>query len=146
MRHLWHIRALLVMPLVCGVGDLRADPGLVVVMSAASGIESLNQDQVTNIFMGRFRQLPNGAAARPIDQPPGDPIRADFYQRLVHKQPSEIKAYWSRLIFSGKTSPPRQAKSREEIVTWLLKDPGAVGYLRPDQLDTRIKPVLDLSH
>ena len=129
--------------LFCGAAP-RAEQGLVVAMNAASGVSSLSREQVINIFLGRFRQLPDGTMARPIDQPSGDPAKADFYQRLVNKQLAEIRAYWARLVFSGKTSPPQQAKSADDVVQWLLDEPGAIGYLRSGQLRPELRAVFDL--
>ncbi len=115
-----------------GTTVLWADPGVLVVMNAASGVESLTRDQVVNIFLGRFRQLPNGMPALPIDQPADQPLKATFYQRLVNKQLAEIRAYWARLVFSGKTTPPRQAETPEQVLQWLAENPGAVAYLDTD--------------
>jgi hypothetical protein len=50
----------------------------VVVVSAASAIGPLSQDQAINIFLGRYRRLPNGDLAVPIDQPETGSLRAEF--------------------------------------------------------------------
>ncbi len=77
----------------------RAD--LVVVVNARSNVDALTRDQVTNIFLGRYRLLPSGMTAMPIDQPAGQTEKARFYRLLVNKDLSEIDAYWARLVFSG---------------------------------------------
>lgn len=126
------------------VSPARADPDLVVVVSAQSGVERLSADDVVNIFMGRYRQLPTGIAAVPVDQPEARPERAHFYRLLVNKDLAEINAYWARLLFSGKTSPPRQVKSTAEMLELLAKQPGAIGYLDSSQVDARFRAVLNL--
>lgn len=68
-------------------------------------IETLSRTDVINIFMGRFRQLPSGATAQPIDIPVS-PVRAQFYRVLVNKEPAEMNAYWARLVFARRTVPP----------------------------------------
>ena len=62
---------------------MRADGRLVVVINETGGVERLTHEQVVNIFLGRFRQLPNGLAATPIDRPRDDELMADFYRLLV---------------------------------------------------------------
>ena len=121
-----------------------ASAELVVVVNAHSGVERLTRDEVVNIFMGRYRQLPSGIPALPIDQPLTQPARARFYRLLVDKDTSEINAYWSRLIFSGKTSPPRQAESVSEVLEWLAKQKGAIGYIERSQVTPQVKIVFDL--
>ncbi|EGV29682.1 hypothetical protein ThidrDRAFT_3126 [Thiorhodococcus drewsii AZ1] len=120
------------------------ETSLVVAIHVSAGVETLTRDQVINIFLGRFRQLPNGHLAIPIDQDSDHPIRAEFYRRLVGKNPAEIHAYWARLIFSGKTTPPREAESEEQIIQWLMTEPGAIGYLPADRLREPLKAVFTL--
>jgi ABC-type phosphate transport system substrate-binding protein len=124
---------------------MAAAADLVVVVNANSGVERLSRDEVINIFLGRYRQFANGAAALPIDQPAGPGEKAQFYRQLVGKELAEINAYWSRLVFSGKTSPPRQAANAREVLDWLGSQPGAVGYLDRERVDPRLRIVLDLA-
>ncbi|MDP2785559.1 MAG: hypothetical protein Q8O38_13340 [Sulfurimicrobium sp.] len=116
---------------------------LVVVANAGSGVERLSRDEVINIFLGRYRQLPSGLAALPIDQPAEQPLKAQFYRKLVNKDLAEINAYWARLIFSGKTSPPRQAASAAEVMAWLVRTPGAIGYVERGMVDARLRIVME---
>lgn len=122
----------------------RAEADLVVVVNARSGIERLSLDSVINIFMGRYRQLPSGIPAQPIDQPEERPEKARFYRLLVDKDLAEINAYWARLIFSGKTSPPYQAKGTAEILDRLARQPGTIAYIERSQADPRARIVLEL--
>lgn len=117
---------------------------IVVVMSTSSGVEALTREQVINIFFGRFRQLPNGETAVPVDQPMEQPLKSAFYRKLVNKDLAEIRAYWARLVFSGRTSPPEQAATEEEALQLLLERPGAVGYLWNGPLPPKLRVVLDL--
>ncbi len=137
----------LVQPLFIGLFGLSlnlcADP--VVVVNARSGIERLSRDEVTNIFLGRYRKLPNGGTALPIDQPENSGMRADFYRKLVNKDLNEINAYWSRLIFSGKTAPPRQTEQGAEVLAWLAANPGGIAYIEREQVDRRFRIVLEFA-
>jgi hypothetical protein len=56
-----------------GAGDL------VVVVNPNSGIEQLTRNQIIDIFLGRYRKLPSGAVAIPIDLRVGTPERKEFY-------------------------------------------------------------------
>lgn len=135
---------LLIIPWLLGSAHAQDMAKLVVVVNAASGVDALTREQVINIFLGRFRQLPTGMAALPVDQPAEQPLRADFYRQLVNKSPAEIRAYWARLVFSGKTAPPQGAKTQDEVLQWLAERPGAIGYLRADQLTPQLKVVFEL--
>lgn len=120
---------------------VSAEPAVVV--NAESGLMHLSQDQVINIFLGRYRRLPDGGTALPIDQPESSTLRAEFYRRLVNKDLNEINAYWSRLIFSGRTLPPVQAANAAEVQFLLLGNPGGIAYMERSQVDRRFRIVLE---
>ena len=120
---------------------VMAEP--VVVVNARNGVGQLSQDEVINIFLGRYRRFPGGAAAIPIDQPESTPLRAEFYRKLVNKDLNQINAYWSRLIFSGKTSPPKQAANTVEAIQLMLSHTGGIAYLERDQVDSRFRIIME---
>ena len=116
---------------------------LVVVVNPASGVEALTRNEVINIFLGRFRQLPSGIAAQPIDLPASS-AKAQFYRSLVNKEPAEINAYWARLVFSGRTSPPRQTEHLDEVIAALRAHPGGIAYMERGRVSSREKIVFEL--
>jgi ABC-type phosphate transport system substrate-binding protein len=118
---------------------------VVVVVGAQSGIERLSRDDVINIFLGRYRRLASGIAAVPVDQPAASGLRAEFYRKLTDKDLAEINAYWARLFFSGKTSPPLQASTAAEAQHLIAGIPGGIGYVDRSQVDHRLRVVLDLA-
>lgn len=119
---------------------------VVVVVGAGSGIKALKQDEVINIFLGRYRKLPSGVLARPYDLPAGDELRTAFYRKLVDKNPAEISAYWARLYFSGKTKPPEVSASVQELIKAVATVEGAIGYVERSQVDERVRIVLPLGN
>jgi hypothetical protein len=142
-----HIRllhfTLLTLLSLLAILPVKAEP--VVVINAGSGVERLSQDEVINIFLGRYRQLPSGITAMPIDQPADQPLRAQFYRLLVNKDLAELNAYWARLIFSGKISPPRQAASASEVLEWVARTRGGIAYIERNMADQRVKIVMEFS-
>ena len=117
----------------------RADVAIVV--NPSNEIASLSRSEAINIFMGRYRKLPNGTVALPLDLVP---LRARFYQALVSKDLSEINSYWARLILSGQTSPPQQIRSTAEIINIIENNLGAIGYLDSTQVADNMRVVFEL--
>ena len=78
-------------------------------------VNSLTPDQVEKLFLGKTSAFPGGASAIPIDPPKG-PERDAFYLKTTGKQPSQLKAYWSKQIFTGAGQPPKEAESAQELV------------------------------
>lgn len=135
------VRLLLLLLILPTASVALADP--VVVVPAAQSLRQLSREEVTNIFLGRFRALPDGATAEPIDQPAGSALRGSFYRALVNKDAASIDAYWSRLHFSGKASPPLQVSDPGEVIRQLFSRPGAIAYLDRQQVDGRMRIVFE---
>jgi ABC-type phosphate transport system substrate-binding protein len=109
-----------------------------------SGIDRLTKDQVIDIFLGRYRKLPSGRAALPIDLTEANAARASFYQLLVKKSLPEISSYWARLVFSGKTSPPFQVSDATTAVELVESNPNAIAYVDRASINERVKVVLEI--
>lgn len=114
---------------------------LVVIANPASGVERLSRDDAVNIFMGRYKKLPSGVSALPLDQA-GE--KAAFYRALLGKELPEIRSYWARLVFSGQSAPPRQLDSAEEVIEVVASNKGAIGYVDRKSVDLRVSVVLEL--
>lgn len=121
-----------------------AHADLVLVANPQSGIERLTQDEVINIYLGRYRRLASGVVAEPFDQPIDSELRSRFYRRLVNKNLAEINAYWARLVFSGKTRPPQVVENTDSVLRQVASQPGALAYVERSQADTRVKIVFEL--
>lgn len=104
--------------------SLRAE--LVVVAHPDARVSQLSRGELINIFMGRYRKLPSGIAATPVDL---EPLRARFYRELVNKDMAEISSYWARLTFSGQASPPVQIETEKDLLDYVRSNPGAIGFV-----------------
>ena len=108
---------------VCGA---RAD--VVVVAGAASPVGSLGAEEVARIFLGKTETTATGARVIAIDQPDGSPARAEFYRQITGKTLAQVRAYWARVIFTGKGQPPRQLDSAA-TAKLLAENPRAIAYV-----------------
>jgi ABC-type phosphate transport system substrate-binding protein len=118
---------------------------IVVVVNSGGGVESLSRDEVVGIFLGGIHRFSSGVAALPVDLPRDDPVREEFYRRLVGKTSPEINTHWLRLVCSAKTQPPVQAGSVEDARTMVLESAGAITYIERGKADGRLKIVFTLS-
>ena len=117
---------------------------LVVIVSARSPAPLLHADQVAAIFLGQSAQLPDGASVAAVDQPVGSPNRDAFYMRVAAKSPALLKAYWSKLLFTGRGQPPREVNDDAAVRKLVADSPGMIGYIDRSALDASVRPVLVL--
>lgn len=118
----------------------RAD--VVAVVSSKSPITSLSKDQVADLFLGRMSRLPNGALIVPVDQAEGSAAFDHFYEKIAGKSPAQIKAYWSKIIFTGRGQPPRALRNDDEVKKHLAQNPQAIGYIDEKMLDDSVRVLL----
>jgi len=113
-----------------------------VVVSAKNPITKLSKAQVAAIFLGNTSRFPDGSQAVPIDQIEGAAVRDEFYREFTGKSPAQIKAHWSKIIFTGRGQPPREVSSSVELKKLLANNPHAIGYIEPGQVDDGVKVLL----
>ncbi len=57
----------------------------------------------------------------------------------VQRTASQFDAYWKKQVFSGKGVMPAQFKTEAELLDYVAKTPGSVGYVGSGALDERVK-------
>ena len=137
---------LLAILLVCS--PALAEPALndlVLIANADSGIEHLTKREVINIYLGRYRRLDTGSTAEPIDLSSKTDTKALFYRLLVDKNLAEINAYWSRLVFSGKTRPPQQVDNVDKVLEMVGHNRNALGYINRAAVNSQVIIVFEWS-
>lgn len=121
----------------------RAD--IAVVVNSENDLTSLDKRQVTDLFLGRYVAFPNGIAALPLDHPVDSNLREQFYKQLTGKTVPQINAYWAKLIFSGRATPPRVAGSANDVLDMIKNNKNAIAYIDSDKVDASVKTVLVIS-
>jgi ABC-type phosphate transport system substrate-binding protein len=116
--------------------------GIVAVVSAKSPVTALSRNQVVDIFLGKASRFPDGTEAVPIDQAEGAPARDEFYRDFADKSEAQLKAYWSKIIFTGRGQPPEAAANGREVKKFVAENPGAIGYIEQGMVDSSVKVVL----
>lgn len=138
------LRYLLVCCLAAIPAVAAAADDIVVIVNQKVGVTRLGRDEAIGIFLGRNRRLPTGVTLLPLDLPNTSPEREQFYSRLTGKGVSEINAYWARLTFSGRATPPALVHSQEEAIQTVINNVGAVAYVARSKVTPSVKIVFEL--
>ena len=121
---------------------VHAAAEVVVIVSAKSPLASLRPDQVADIFLGHLASLPDVGQVTALDQQVGSSQRDEFYIKVAAKTPPLIKAYWSKMIFTGRGQPPKEVPNSAAVRKMVADNPGLIGYVDRSALDASVKPVL----
>ncbi len=112
---------------------------VVAVVSARNPVVALSNDQLADIFLGKASRYPDGSQAVPIDQAEGAALRNEFYLRFTGKSPAQVKAHWSKIIFTGRGQPPRALAGSAEVKKFVSENVHAIGYIDHGQIDAKVK-------
>ena len=118
-------------------GQTRA--GEIVVVMGSGAATSLTKDQVASIYLGRNNGL------KPIDLPATNPLRDSFYMKATDRDSAQIRAVWSKLLFTGQGRPPMELADAVAVKKAVAADPKAVGYIDKADIDPSVKVVLVLN-
>ena len=70
------------------------------------------------------------------------PLYEQFYTKVTGKTGAQVKAAWSRLVFSGKGTPPKELGSSAEVKKFVAANADGIGYIEKSALDGSVKAVL----
>jgi len=110
---------------------------ILVIGNLGNEVSSLTKKQVQEIFMGRTRTFSNGVRALPLDV---TDLRVEFYEKLTNRPIEQINAYWARLTFSGRSSPPSLKPNQQAVIDAVKNGKGVVAYIEREKVDeTQVK-------
>ncbi|PRC90813.1 phosphate ABC transporter substrate-binding protein [Solimicrobium silvestre] len=138
----YFVKALFLFIIVLGMQSCYAQ--FAVVVGAKSEVAAMSADQVASLFLGKTDKFPNGSTALLLDQSSGSAIRNAFYDKVTGKNEAQIKAGWSRLVFSGKGTPPKEISGSQEVKKLVSANLNAVGYIEKSAVDASVKVLLSV--
>lgn len=115
-----------------------------VVAGAKSPAGALTADQAASLFLGKSDQLAGVGTALLLDQAESNAVRDTFYTKVTGKSAAQVKAAWSRLMFSGKATPPKEVPNSAEVKKLVASNPNAIGYIEKSAVDASVKVLLSV--
>lgn len=128
--------------LLCTFASSSQCTELVVIVSAKNLVSAMRADQVSDIFLGQNSSFPDGKEAVALDQSAGSSLRDAFYHKVASKSAPLLKAYWAKMIFTGRGQPPREVVSSLAMRKLVAENPSLIGYIDKATLDASVKSVL----
>lgn len=89
----------------------------------------LDRKFLTDAFLKKATRWPNDEAIRPVDLEPRSPVRRRFSEQVLKRSVAAVKSYWQQMVFSGRGVPPPELDTDAQVVSFVIRNPGAVGYV-----------------
>ncbi|MGB3621222.1 MAG: hypothetical protein WBA20_07750 [Ketobacter sp.] len=137
MRRFARNTTLLIGLLLAGIA--RAE--IVVVVNASNPVSSFSHRELVDLYMGRNLHFPDGSLILRLDQTPESAVRNEFYNKLVNKSVAEVNAYWAKLLFTGRATPPQTMGDTQAILSAVQSNHNAIGYIDSKDLTDGVKVV-----
>lgn len=106
-----------------------AEPALVVIVNVKNGVRALDKKTITDMFLKKRTQWSDDGVIVPVDQSRGSVVRGQFSDQVLGRSVAAVRTYWNRLVFSGRGVPPQELGSDEDVVKYVAKREGAIGYI-----------------
>ncbi len=126
----------LVLPALLFCVQALADVAIVVHPSNSA---TLSTDDISKIYLGRSKTFPDGKAVVPVAQVEASTATNIFNEKVLNKTGSQMKAYWSKLVFTGKGSPPKEVESDAEMIALISQNPSLIGYVDKAAVNDSVK-------
>lgn len=112
-----------------------------VIVSSNNSNSNISAADISKVFLGKSKSFPDGTQAIAIDQNDNSAARDEFNDKVLGKSSSQLKSYWSRLIFTGKGTPPKQVANDAAIKAAVAGNPAMIGYIDASAVDGTVKVV-----
>jgi len=102
-----------------------------VIANSSVKAEGVSQDELKGVFLSTKTSLSDGSHVEPVLLKSGAAHEA-FLKEYVGKTGNALETYYRSLVFTGKGSMPKTLASDAEVVDYVAKTKGAIGYVSAD--------------
>jgi ABC-type phosphate transport system substrate-binding protein len=99
-----------------------------VIANSSVGATSVSSDELKGVFLATKSSLSDGSHVEPVLLKSGA-VHEAFLKDYVGKSDSALETYYRSLVFTGKGSMPKAFATDAEVVAFVEKTKGAIGYV-----------------
>jgi len=127
---------LCIVPLICCSHFVFADIAVIVHPSNSNAMDA---SAISRLFLGKSKKFPDGSVAIPLNQIDASSATGKFNSKALKKSSSQLKAYWSKLVFTGKGSPPKSVDNDLAVLELVASNPNIIGYVDANVITDKVK-------
>jgi ABC-type phosphate transport system substrate-binding protein len=104
-------------------------PAFQVIVHPQNPTNSVDRKFLADVFLKKRTRWPHDEVVKPVDASSRSAVRGRFSQDVLKRSVAAVRRYWQQIVFSGRGVPPPELDSDEAIVSYVLKNRGAIGYV-----------------
>jgi TonB family protein len=111
------------------LGSAHPLPGEIKVIANRSvSADSITVAELKQVYLEQTRLLGDGSHVEPVLERGGS-ANATFVKDFLDINDDSLQSYYRTLVFTGRGSMPKSLGSDSEVVAYVLKTRGAIGYI-----------------
>ena len=126
-----YLRCLFAAVLLLFVSTSVMAAGLKVIANPSVSANSISADDLRDVFLEEKSALSDGSRVAPV-LAKGGPAHESFVKQYLGKTNDTLQTYYRSLVFTGKGSMPKMLNSDAEMVSYIARTKGAIGYVSAD--------------
>ncbi|MBU0996080.1 MAG: substrate-binding domain-containing protein [Proteobacteria bacterium] len=104
---------------------------IMIIANPSVPAESLDPDAIRNLFLGKTAKWENNDMVTIVVSEQSD-VHKGFLEKYIKRTENQFSNVWRQNLFTGKGKQPVKVNSVEELVDYVSKTPGAIGYISSD--------------
>jgi TonB family protein len=109
-----------------------------VIANGSVKAEVISATEVKSVFLEEYNSLRDGTHVEPVLEKDG-PVHEAFLREYLGGTDDDLQNYYRALVFSGRGSMPKQLGSDAEVVAYVARTKGAIGYVSAETIGEDVK-------
>lgn len=131
------LRSCFISTLIFGASLTASAAGVKVIANPSVAATSVSAGELRSVFLEEKSSLGDSSHVEPVLQKGGAAHEA--FLKYLDKSDSALQTYYRSLVFTGKGSMPKSLESDAEVVAYVARTKGAIGYVSPDAAAEGVK-------
>ncbi len=102
---------------------------------------TFNNKIIKKIFLGKSKNFDNGKVVILLSPKADSAVSQEFNKSVLKKTPPQVNAYWSKMIFTGKGTPPQEMPSTSDIIAAIAGNKDAISFIDSASVTDAVKVV-----
>ena len=120
------------------LGAVPALAEVIVIANKDVPANSIKRSELKEIYMGKKTTWTKNSKIAPALLKSGK-THNEFLKKYVGKTAAQFRSYWNNLLYTGTGTPPPSSKTEKEIVEYVSKNKGAIGYIDSETAHDGVK-------
>ncbi len=119
---------ILVAALACGAAATVRAADIKIIANSGVSASAVSADELKGVFLATKTSLSDGSHVEPVLEK-GGAAHETFLKEYLGKTEAALQTYYRSLVFTGKGSMPKAFASDADVVAYVAKTKGAIGYV-----------------